>query len=161
MSDCINSTSENEELVVSQPLKIFCTNADKYENDIFAMSDFFGGYIKQLSLSLGKTHNLDVISDIPISDISIVGDVIRQAEIIAKGNTTWVPDFDSLPSGILSKLKKGIYTIGQSKQVEGNCRATILDENGVRVKDITLKKVPINPGNIETVRSIGNQMQMR
>ena len=31
----------------------------------------------------------------------------------------------------------------------------------MRVKDITLKRVISNPGNVETVRSIGNQMQMR
>lgn len=59
------------------------------------------------------------------------------------------------------KLKKGIYSIGESKQVEDNLRAVILDENGVRIKDITLKKVMNNPWNVETMRSIGNQMQMR
>ena len=32
---------------------------------------------------------------------------------------------------------------------------------GVRIKDITLKRVLNNPGNVETARSIGNQMQMR
>jgi len=40
-------------------------------------------------------------------------------------------------------------------------RAVILDENGVRVKDITLKKALNSPANIETMRSIGNQLQMR
>lgn len=31
----------------------------------------------------------------------------------------------------------------------------------MRIKDVTLKKVINNPGNIETARSIGNQLQMR
>ena len=59
------------------------------------------------------------------------------------------------------KLKKGIYSIGESKQVEDNLRAVILDENGVRVKDITLKKVISNPRKVETMHSIANQIQMR
>ena len=87
--------------------------------------------------------------------------MINQADIFIKGNITLLPDFDNLPSDVRTKLKKGIYSIGESRQVEDNLRAVILDENGVRVKDITLKKVLNNPGNIETMRSIANQMQMR
>ena len=45
--------------------------------------------------------------------------------------------------------------------MDGNLRAVIVDENGVRVKDITLKKVINNPGTLETTRSIANQMQMK
>ena len=40
-------------------------------------------------------------------------------------------------------------------------RAVIVDENGTRVKDITLKKVVSSPENLETARNIGNQLQMK
>lgn len=161
MSDIISQLPDDKSLVERTPLNIFRTEADRYDTDLFAMSDFFGGYVQQLSVSLRNNTDFEILSEIPVADISVITDVVRQADIILKGNTTWIPDFDSLPKGILSKLKKGIYTIGASKQVEGNARATILDENGVRIKDITLKRVPVNPGNIETIRNIGNQMQMR
>lgn len=150
-----------EEMVVRAPLNIFCTEADRYRNDVFAMSDFFGGYIRQLTLSLKDPSFLEEVSDLPVADIGVLGDVIRQADILVKGKFTFIPDFDNLPAGIRSKLKRGIYSIGQSKQVDGNYRPTILDENGVRIKDITLKKVLSSPDTIETFRSIGNQLQMR
>ena len=51
--------------------------------------------------------------------------------------------------------------MGVSKQVDGNLRVVKLNQEGMRIKDITLKKVISNPGNVETIRSIGNQMQIR
>ncbi|WP_461467276.1 hypothetical protein [Parvimonas micra] len=158
-----NNTIEDVKIVetVKRPLVIFKTDADKYGRDITLMSDFFDGYIQQMALSIREQSNLEVIQDIPFASIGIINDAIHQAGVILKGNVTLLPDFDSLPMVIKDKLNKGIYTVGESKQIDGNLRAVILDEEGVRVKDITLKKVISNTGNIETIRSIGNQIQMR
>lgn len=144
-----------------KPLAIFKTDEDKYGRDIALMSDFFDGYVQQMSLAIREQSDLEVLTELPMADLGIISDVVHQAEVVMQGNMTLLPDFDNLPPDIKTKLKKGIYTVGESKQVDGNLRAVILDEEGVRVKDITLKKVLNNPGNIETVRSIGNQMQMR
>lgn len=143
------------------PLLIFKTEDDRTGIDISKMSNFYDSYIHEMTLSIRESSRLQEIMELPIADLSIIGDVINQADIIAQGNITLLPDFENLPSDVRMKLKKGIYSIGESKQVEDNLRAVILDENGVRVKDITLKKVINNPGNVETMRSIGNQMQMR
>lgn len=158
-----NNTIEDVKIVetVKRPLVIFKTDADKYGRDITLMSDFFDGYVQQMALSIREQSNLEVIQDIPFASIGIINDAIHQAGVILKGNVTLLPDFDSLPMVIKDKLNKGIYTVGESKQIDGNLRAVILDEEGVRVKDITLKKVISNTGNIETIRSIGNQIQMR
>lgn len=144
-----------------KPLVIFKTDEDRYGRDIAVMSDFFDGYVQQMSLAIKEQSDLEVVKQLPVADLGILSDVVHQADIIMKGNITLLPDFDNLPPEIKTKLKKGIYTVGESKQVDGNLRAVILDEEGTRVKDITLKKVLDNPGNVETVRSIGNQMQMR
>ena len=144
-----------------RPLVIFKTDEDKYKRDITLMSDFFDGYVQQMASSIREQSNFEVIQDIPVASIGIINDALHQASVVLNGNVTLLPDFDSLPVGIKDKLKKGIYTVGESKQVDGNLRAVILDEEGIRVKDITLKKVISNPGNVETIRSIGNQMQMR
>ncbi len=149
------------DLESTKSLAIFKTDADKYGRDITAMSDFFDGYVQQMSLFLREQAEMEIVSDIPIADIGILHDVVHQANVIMQGNVTLLPDFEHLPADIKKKLRKGIYTVGDSKQVDGNLRAVILDENGVRVKDITLKKVINNWGNIETVRSIGNQILMR
>ena len=143
------------------PLVIFGTEEDRTGNNILKMSNFFDGYVQEMMLSIRDFSPLKDITQLPIADLSIIGDVINQADVISQGNVTLLPDFDSLPSDVRTKLKKGIYSIGKSKQIEDNLRAVILDENGVRIKDITLKKVISNPGNIEAMRSIGNQIQMR
>lgn len=147
--------------LIPSELHILVTEADTNGYEISKMSDFMGLYAQQLTRSLAESSFVEVISSVPVADIGIINDVIQQATIVAKGNVTLVPDFDNLPVGIKEKLKKGLYSIGDSKQVDGNLRAVILDENGVRVKDITLKKVLSNPGALETTRSIANQMQMK
>ncbi len=164
--DTFDETTEmhDAELIESAPhksLAIFRTEADRYGRDITAMSSFFDGYVQQMSLALREQSGLEAVLDLPVSNLSIISDVVRQADIIMQGDITLLPDFDNLPVDIKTKLKKGIYTVGESKQVDGNLRAVIMDENGVRIKDITLKKVLNNPGNVEATRSIGNQMQMR
>lgn len=143
------------------PLIIFKTDLDKYGQDISMMSDFFDGYIQQISLVIREKSEIEVITELPVADLGIINDVVHQAEVIMKGNITLLPDFDNLSPDIKSKLKKGIYSVGESRQVEDNLRAVIVDEEGTRVKDITLKKVVNNPDNIDAVRSIGNQLQMR
>ena len=145
----------------NKPLVIFKTEEDRYGHDIAAMSDFFDGYVQQMSLSLREQSNLEIVSELTIADLEIINDVVHQANAIMKGDITLLPDFDNLPIDVKTKLKKGIYKVGNSKQVDGNLRAVILDENDVRIKDVTFKKVINNSGNIETARSIGNQLQMR
>lgn len=154
-SDCSVEGEPKKNLI------IFKTEADRYGRDITAMSNFFDGYVQQMSLTLREQSKLEIVSELPVADLGIIRDVVHQADIIMSEDITLLPDFDNLPADIKVKLKKEIYTIGDSRQVDGNFRAVVLDEHGVRVKDITLKKVLNNPGSIETARSIGNQMQMR
>lgn len=164
MDDEIMNTSTNEtaaEIIRKKPLVIFKTEADITGRDITKMSNFFDGYVQQMSLALREQDGLELISELPVANLNIINEVVQRADVLMKGSTTLVPDFDSLPTNIKSKLKKNIYSIGESKQVDGNMRAVILDENGVRIKDITLKKVVTNPGNLEAVRSLGNQLQMK
>ena len=64
---------------------------------------------------------------------------------------------------IKKNLKEGIYKIGDSRQVEGDFRATIVDtlNNNERVKDITLKEVKSTSGSLESLRSISVQLQLK
>lgn len=144
-----------------KPLEIFKTEADITGRDITQMSNFFDGYIEQMSLALREESAIEVLSEIPISDLSIINEVVQKARILLKDNVTLIPDFDNLPLDVKKKLKRGLYTIGESKQVDGNMRAVIVDENRTRIKDITLKKVVSRPENLETARKIGDQIQMK
>lgn len=142
-------------------LCILVTQEDKYGTDISRMSNFFDVYIEQLSYELSTNIVSNELQKITIADMEILNDVISHAEVVMKGEYSYIPDFDNLPKDIKSKFQKGVYRIGESKQVDGNMRAVILNENGVRVKDITLKRVKNNPGTVETTRSIANQAQMK
>ena len=148
-------------LLSRKPLQIFKTEADITGREIAQMSNFFDGYIEQMTLALREESAVEVLSEIPIPDLNIVSEVVQTAHVLLKNNVTLVPDFDNLPLDVKKKLKRGLYTIGESKQVDGNMRAVIVDENGTRVKDITLKKVVSSPENLETARNIGNQLQMK
>lgn len=166
MTEELDNTSENQDeekndKVSSKSLMLFKTDIDRYGRDITAMSDFFDEYVQQMSLAIREQSTLEIVSELPVANLGIINDVIHQADVIMRGNITLLPDFENLPPDVKSKLKKGLYKVGESKQVDGNLRAVILDENDVRIKDITLKKVINDSGNIETVRSIGNQLQMR
>lgn len=148
-------------IIPRDEVHILVTEADKTGQDILAMSDFFGGYVHQLADSIRVNAMTTVVPSIPIADLGIIGEVVQRAEVISQGTTQLLPDFDHLPKDIRQKLKDGVYKIGESKQVDGNMRAVIVDEAGTRVKDVTLKEVNVNPGTLEASRSITNQLQMR
>ena len=154
-------SKENASIIPCNEIHILVTEADKMGQDILAMSDFFGGYVRQLADSIRVNAMTTVVPSIPIADLGIIGEVVQRAEVISQGTTQLLPDFDHLPKDIRQKLKDGVYKIGESKQVDGNMRAVIVDEAGKRVKDVTLKEVNVNPGTLEASRSIANQLQMR
>lgn len=145
-------------------LNILITDMDKYGkslSEIGKMSDFLESFICQQTCELSSCTTGAVLESVPIAEIGIINEVFHQAKMMMKGQYGYIPDFQSLPRGIQLNLRKGIYKIAQSKQVDGNVRAVILDENGVRIKDITLKRVKNDIGTLETARSITHQLQMR
>lgn len=150
-----------DKALIPSELHILVTEADTNGYEVSKMSDFMGLYAQRLTHSLAESPYSEVVLNIPISDLGIINDVVQQAKAVIKGNVMLVPDLDNLPIEVKEKLKKGLYTIGDSKQVDGNLRAVIINENGVRVKDITLKRVINNLGTVEATRSIANQMQMK
>lgn len=145
----------------NKPLEILVTEEDKRGVDIALMSDFLGLYIEQLSTELSTKVVPDISDDIPLADMQILGELVHGGTTLLQGKYGYIPDFDNLPNEIKTKLKNGIYTLGESRQVEGNVRAVILDEEGTRIKDITLKKVINTPDTLEMSRSITSQIQMR
>lgn len=153
-SDILENDAENQ-------LVIFKTDIDKYGRDVMAMSDFFDGYVHQMALKLREESSLELVRDLPISNLGIINEVVHHANVVMNRGITLIPDFDSLPNDIKNKLESKLYGIAESKQVDGNLRSVILDENGVRIKDITLKKITNKVDNIEIIRNISNQLQMK
>ena len=165
MKDKIATVSTNTgkaaNAIARRGLSILVTNEDQYGTEISKMSDFFDGYIRQMSNKLKSQAALIDVEDIPVSDLSIIGEAVQYTKAIRVGEITLMPDFDHLPSDIKEKLREGVYSVGESRQVDGNLRAVIVNEKKERVKDITLKQVKNDRGTLTTMRSISAQLQMQ
>lgn len=142
-------------------LNFFITDDDKSSTDITKMSNFFDIYIKNSSFAIQKNSKSEVIMNIPSSMIGSLNEVIHTASTLVDRGTTYIPDFDNLPSEIKVKLKKGIYKLGESRQVDGNARAVLVNQNGKRVRDITLKKVTNGVDMLDTTRNLTTQFQLQ
>lgn len=118
-------------------------------------------YKNLIGPELFPEDSLITLCDLPVSDVGIIAELFNGTyRITTSGKTTLIADFDHLPVDVKQKLADGIYSIGESKQVDGNLRAVILDENGIRTKDITMKKVVESSELTDVTRSIGIQMQL-
>ncbi len=152
---------KNRTTIIPRDVCILVTEEDKSGYDILAMSDFFGGYVAQLSDAIRSHAVTSIVQDIPVASYGIIAEVIQSARAASKGTTQLIPDFDHLPKSIGDNLKSGKYKIGKSKQVNGNMRPVIVNDKGRIVKEITLKEVYTNPEILEASRRIVSQLQMR
>lgn len=135
------------------------SNEDKNGSDLLKMSDF--NNVSDI-IAFIDYNNKPSLSFTP-ADVSLIGETIVQGSILFGNDKILIPNFDSLSPEIKEKLKEGIYKIGDSRQVEGDFRATIVDtlNNNERVKDITLKEVKSTSGSLESLRSISVQLQLK
>lgn len=125
------------------------------------MSNFIENYYSYFIECMGKTSINTSIVTANLKNIGIINDAISGTIKTLKNGTTLIPDFEHLPKDIKVKLKKGLYKIGESKQVNENYRPVILDENGVRVKDITLKKAVMEENSSFGIGNIKNLIQLK
>ena len=125
-------------------IQILKSEADRTGHDIASMSDFMGDGIRILNHA-DSYKVCPVAGPLSATALSEIHDVLSIGTAIIRKDHAWVPDFDSLPGDIRKKLEKGIYKIGESRQVNGNRRAVIVDDKSVRVKDITLKQIKNEP----------------
>ncbi len=146
----------------SHEIAILVTDEDKIGSDVMKMSDFFSVALQGMSKELLSSDGIISIEDIPLSDLSIVNEAIQAVGVFRSQEFDLVPDFSSLPNDIKEKYKAGKLVLGESRQVEGNIRAVLVDaETKKRVKDVTLKKIEHNDASAEISRNMLNQMQLR
>ena len=142
-------------------LKIL-SEEDYYTKDISKMSDFFSVYIKELKSDLEIDSIMEGVKISPAT-INIISQVMNFG-VKSEGGVTYVPNFDGLPQEIKKGIKEGRYVLGESSQVSGDVRATLIDlwdKNHRRVKDITLKKIKNNPNNVGAMQNLLTQIQLK
>lgn len=126
-------------------LDIFTQEEDKKGTDLLKMSDFFNVFIGKIKMDMNTDTPWDVCCNIE-GLFGEIASAIKSGFDITKTEML-VADYSHFNQDIIDGLKKGIYHIGQSREVVGNLRPAILDEHEQLVKFFTLKKA-CNPSNI-------------
>ncbi len=139
---------ENNEIVKSgkgELLNIFLEEEDRKGTDLLNMSDFFEVFIGKIEMEMGidtaweVCHNIEGLIGKIATALKFGFDISKMGMLVA--------DFSHFSRDIMVGLKIGKYHVGQSKEVAGNLRPAILDENEHLVKFFTLKKA-LDPSSI-------------
>lgn len=152
---------ENELIVIgnTELLNIFETEEDKRGTDLLAMSNFLDLFVSKIDNSIDKKGKWETVNDAS----GLVGRIAAAIKVgfdISKMGML-VADTSHFSKEIVEGLKKGIYHIGQSKEVAGNFRPAVLDDKEQLVKFVTLKKA-INPSEILTdMSNLSMQMSLK
>lgn len=149
-----------ERFAKQEELSIFVTEADRTGMDIWAMSDFTTNRMNRLA-SLMIERVLQPVVQISPADIALAEQALRSGKHIVQGDYEYILDFDSLPKDVLRKFREGKYRLGESRQVKDNLRAVIVDEQGTRVKDLTLKREKRTIATADYMQNIAIQAQLR
>ncbi|WP_295170110.1 hypothetical protein [Ruminococcus sp.] len=134
-----------EESGIRELLNIFMEEEDKKGTDLLSMSDFFKVFIGKIEIEMDTDTTWEVCHNIE-GFIGEIAAAIKEGFDISKMGML-VADYSHFSQDIIDGLKDGIYHVGQSKEVAGNLRPAILDENERLVKFFTLKKAS-NPSNV-------------
>ncbi|HEM5423463.1 TPA: hypothetical protein U1582_000700 [Streptococcus suis] len=145
-----------------EQFSLFISNTDKRTNNIFEISNPFETILPQL-LDDQLTPTINQIITVQGNTLASAMNVKNQLNSVIFDDSTrklYKPDFDNLSPDVKNKLKSGIYKLGDSKKVEGNLRAVIVDtqNNNTRVEDLTLKEVDERKDNSS---ELATQLQLK
>lgn len=138
---------KNEIVKVSkcELLDIFIEEEDRKGTDLLAMSNFFDVLIGKIDSEIDSETTWEIPLDIEGLFGQIAAAIKGGFDISKMGML--VADYSHFSQEIIDGLKEGIYHVGESKEVAGNLRPAILNENGQLVKFFTLKKA-LNPAEV-------------
>jgi len=119
-------------------LDIFTEEKDQKGTDLLAMSDFFQVFVGKIEIDMDAGTAWEIIHNIGAYTGEIAAAVKSGFDISKTG--VLVADYSHFSQEVIDGLKKGIYHIGQSKEIYGNLRPAILDDKEQLVKFFTLKK---------------------
>lgn len=165
MNETLKSNHQNFEIIKKNlsNFELFNTEEAKKETDIFKIPSPFEYALPRLieeKTSINYTEILDTVGK-PL--FNFANENKKHFEHILDKNTGYIfkLDFESLSSDVKEKLRKGIYQIGESRKVDGNFRAVIIDttKNNVRVEDVTLQRVNATEGMPDT--DIASQVYLK
>ena len=120
----IVDNSKGEVIASKQELEFKIIQPDfKFPQDCFKYFDtWMDTQNKQLvNRNIGVLKNIDATDG--LCKLTMASDI--KSIISETKNNNYVLDFDNLPQEVKEKLKKRIYKLGESRQVDGNLRAVV------------------------------------
>lgn len=162
-----SNTHEKSKMIKNnyENFQLFTSNKDKYTTNIFEISDPFEFMIPQYIERVEESDSKKYFTTEGLSLFSSASNAanLRNLFSIEKQGVVYELDFNSLSDEIKEKLEAGIFKIGDSKTVEGNKRATIVDATKAnqRVKDVTLKEKQINKDISPQLTNLAIQAQLQ
>lgn len=157
VSKTIKNNIENFEL--------FTSDVDKYTQDIFEISNPYE-FLLPTYMEKGSSGELSKIFSLDGNDLlnlAVTSNNLKELLFSSKNGFVYQPDFDRLSNDTKEKIKSGIFKIGDSKKIEGNLRAVIVDttNSNQRVEDLTLKEVALNKNNLRGLTDLTAQAQLK
>lgn len=155
MNDVANTNKDEYESIENNLLafSLFKSEEDKKTTDIFAISSPFEYALPKLidnNTSLNLANIIDINGE-PLFNF-IDKHLNPKPKVYDKKNDNFYElDFASLSEKTKKNLENGTFKVGNSKKIDGNYRAVIVDttKNNVRVEDVTLKKVEKKSNNTD------------
>ena len=153
MNEVTKSEKQKRELIKKnlQSFDLFKNETDIKTTDIFEISSPFEQALPNIiekDLPFDISNLFDTKGNILINFSNKY--LNPNTKILDPNNgTLYEVDFDSLTPDTKTKLQDGTYKIGESRKVEGNLRAVIVDttDHKTRVEDLTLRKATNNNEN--------------
>jgi hypothetical protein len=153
MNEVAKSEKQKEESIKKnlQSFDLFKNETDIKTTDIFEISSPFEQALPNIieeSFPFDISNLFDTKGNILINFSNKY--LNPNTKILDPNNgTLYEVDFDSLTPDTKTKLQDGTYKIGESRKVEGNLRAVIVDttDHKTRVEDLTLRKATNNNEN--------------
>lgn len=155
MNDVANTNKDEYELIENNLLafSLFKSEEDKKTTDIFAISSPFEYALPKL---IDNNTSLNLANIIDINGEALFNFIDKhlnpKPKVYDKKNDNFYElDFASLSEKTKKNLENGTFKVRNSKKIDGNYRAVIVDttKNNVRVEDVTLKKVEKKSNNTD------------
>lgn len=145
--------------------QLFTSHTDKYTQDIFEISNPYEFLLPQYMEQVGSGELTKLFGLDGDNLLNLVSNSTKLKEFLFSDRNGFVYqlDYDSLSSDTKEKIESGIYKIGDSKKVEGNMRAVIVDitNSNQRVEDLTLKEVAIDRDTASNLTDLAVQAQLK
>lgn len=119
---------------------IFRSDEEIHGHDVLKMNDLFGNCISLLNNQVSRyVVGSNALKVTPEMIGSITGFLSGLQD--SQNLNILIGDLEHLSADVKKKLKKGIYRIAESKMVDGNSRAVVVDSKNTIMAQITLKQV--------------------